>query len=86
MAVSESQFKELKREVENAKTEADRAQGALSQLVATLKNEFGCKTPGEAKEKLAQLRKEADTAEQEFETALKTYRKEFKNGDEPDEE
>ena len=57
MEITEDQFNKLRREAESAKAEAERAKGALSQITAQLKEQFGCDTIQEAKAKLAELNK-----------------------------
>lgn len=71
--ITEEQYRKLKREVEQAKSDADRAQGSLDQLLARLKEEFNCKNLEEAKSLLRRLGKEAEDAKREFERHLHTY-------------
>ena len=71
--LTEKRFRELKDEVQEARTAADKAKGAVETLVKNLQDEFKCKNPKEAKELLEELKKEADKAEKEFDKALKAY-------------
>lgn len=71
--MDEQDYKRLKREVEEAKDAAARAEGALQETLGRLHSEFGCTTTKEAKKLLEQLKAEADTAEKEFNQAVKDY-------------
>lgn len=83
---TEQRFADLKREVKEATREAERAQGALNETIKTLKEEFECETPREAKALLAQLEKKAEKAASEFETALDAYEAKWKTEDEDESE
>ena len=76
--ITEDQYRRLKREVEEAKAEADRARGSLDQLMKRLKDEFGCETLKEAKAKLVQVEAKKEIAQEHFETALRAYEKRWK--------
>lgn len=76
--LTESQYRRLKQDVEDAKSEAERSRGAHEQLVKRLKEEFGCDTVKEGKAKLKQLEAEAKQAEKEFQAAVKEYEKKWK--------
>lgn len=76
--LTEQKYRQLKQEMETAKSEADRAQGQLDQLMTRLKEDFGCATLKEAKAKLEELEKEKATAEKAFEKALRAYEMEWK--------
>jgi len=71
--ITEKQYRELKQDVEDAKTEADKVKGALEATVATLKKDYGVSNLKEAKAKLAKLEKETETASLRFERSLKEY-------------
>ena len=75
--ITQEQFQALRQEVDEAKSEADRAQGALDQLNVRLRDEFGCRTLKEAKTKLSELQDQQAAAEKEFDTALKEYEKKW---------
>ena len=75
--ITEDQYRKLKREVETAKSEADRAQGALDQLLTRLKDEFDCDDLKEAKTKLAELEGKMVKAEASFTTAMTTYQEKW---------
>lgn len=53
-------YQQLKREAERSRSEAERARGALDQLLARLESEFGCKDLAGAKKKRAELAKRAE--------------------------
>jgi len=55
------ELEQLKQQIEQARTDRDQTQGAITQLMKQLKEEFGCKTVEEAREKLKELQKELDT-------------------------
>ena len=76
--ITEDQYRKLKREVETAKSEAERARGAFEQVTSRLKSEFGCASIKEAKAKLLELEEVRDTAQQEFSSALDAYQKRWK--------
>jgi predicted nucleic acid-binding Zn-ribbon protein len=78
MALNEDTYRRLKREVETAQNEANRAQGALEQLEEELKSEFQCKTLEDAKRKLAQLQEDTEAAERKFNKALAAYEKNWR--------
>jgi len=76
--ITEEQYRKLKRDVEDAKAEADRAQGALDQLLVRLKDEFDCDNLKEAKTKLAALKNERNVAQVAFEDSMADYQKRWK--------
>ncbi len=77
--ISEEVYRRLKREVDTAKTESDRAKGALSQLISQLKTEFRCENLKEAKALLAELETQRGKTQKRFEEALKEYEKKWKD-------
>jgi hypothetical protein len=76
--LTEEKYRRLKQEVEDTKAEADRAQGALDQLLSRLKDEFGCRNLKEAKAKLAELEEKKKKAESVFEKISKDYEERWK--------
>lgn len=76
--ITEEKYRKLKQQVEEAKGEADRAQGALDQLLARLKEEFDCSNLKEAKAKLAELESKKKKAESVFEKVLADYEEKWK--------
>lgn len=63
----------LKEKVEEAQSKADKAEGALNEVLKTIKKEFGCKSLKEAKVKLKKLKKEEAKAEEEFDKAMTEF-------------
>jgi len=79
--INENTYRQLKRDVENAKTEADRAKGALTTITAQLEEEFQVTSLKEAKEALAELEAKRDKAKEKFDTALRDYEKKWHKED-----
>jgi hypothetical protein len=77
--ITEEQYRRLKSEVETAKQEADRAQGALDQLLTRLKEEFDCDNLKQAKQKLVEIESKRDKAQAFFEKAMNDYQKKWKD-------
>lgn len=73
--ITEAKFRELKQAHENARTEAERAEGALIQVMSQLKQDFDCDTLEEAQEKLRRLQKQQAREETELDKALVDYEK-----------
>ena len=71
--ISEQQYRQLKREHEEAKAEAEQAKGALAQLTEQLEEEFGCTSLKQAEAKLAELKAKQEQTDKEFQKALKSY-------------
>ena len=69
----------LKRKVETAQQEADKAEGALSVEMKQLKNEFGCATLSEAKRKQKQLQKQEGLSKKAFDDALEAFEEKWEN-------
>jgi len=76
--INENQYRELKQEVEAARNEATRAQGALDQLIDRLKDEFECESLKEAKTLLTSLETKREEADEDFEKAFADYQKRWK--------
>ncbi len=66
-------YMRLKKDVETAQQRADRSQGALDQLMKTLKEDYGCETLKEAKKKLKSLQKQEEEVREAFETAVEEF-------------
>jgi hypothetical protein len=71
------EFEELRREVEEAKTQADRGTGALEQLKARLKETFRCASLEQAKALRARLKKKLRRAERDYQKELKRFKAEY---------
>lgn len=78
MKLTEEAYHRLKEEVGTARANADRAKGALDQLMTRLDTEFQCKSLKEAKALLAKLDSRRERTEEEFETAVNSYEKRWK--------
>lgn len=74
-APTETSYRDLKQEVEEAKSAADKAQGALETLLERLKTEFDCKTVKEAKQRLVELETEKEEAATAYTKAMTAYEK-----------
>lgn len=66
-------YMDLKRRVEKAQQEADKAQGAFDQVMKELKKDFECSTLEEAKKKLVSLQKQEKKAKEAFEEAVEEF-------------
>jgi len=76
--ITEEQYRKLKREVEDAKSEADRAEGALAQLLKRLEEEFQCSNLREAKAMLTNFEAKEEKAKEAFDKSLKAYEERWK--------
>jgi len=76
--MDEAKFKKLKAEVEDARANAARAQGALAQLQAQLKSEFKVDSVKAARKLLEDLKLDKADAEMLFNKALKNYEQKWK--------
>jgi len=68
-----NKYMELKKRVEQAQQEANKAEGALEQVMKQLKKEFGCTTLEQAEKKLSILEKQEQKAKIEFENAIEEF-------------
>ncbi len=73
MTLSMEEFNALKSKVESLQRKADKAEGALEQTMAILKEEYSCDSIEEAAELAEKFREEADTLEARFEKAESTF-------------
>lgn len=64
------EFQDLKKKAERAKSEADRAEGALEQQMAKLKADFECDSVEQAEEVLSKLKREEKEIEADYEEKL----------------
>lgn len=76
-AQREAEYKRLRTLADQAKAEHDRAQGALEQAVAALRDEFGVDTLEGAEELLVGLQAEAAKADKAFSRAMAKFAKEW---------
>ncbi len=66
-------YTRLKKDVEVARQRADREQGALDQLMKTLKKDFDCTTLKQAQKKLKNLQEQEVEAKEEFVEAMEEF-------------
>jgi len=74
-------FLNLKNDVEMAQQKADKATGALEQLLTKLKEDFDCDSLREAKTLLKKLKHEEKSSGKKFEAAMQKFEDEWGNGD-----
>lgn len=79
--MSEAEFLELRRQHETAKADAERAQGALSQLMSQLKEDHECDTLEEAKSLLTRLEKKLAQEEKVLTQAIAEYQAKWNDHD-----
>lgn len=77
-ALTEETFRRLQREQEEARSAASRAEGALSQLMTQLKDEFGCGSLEEAETLLENLEKKITKSETTLQRKLEEYQEKWK--------
>ena len=77
MAINVEQYKALKDKAARAKTEADRAEGALQAKMKQLKDEFGCDTLEEAETLLAEKNKALAQSEADYERELFAFQEKW---------
>jgi len=75
--ITPQEYEQLKSKVEKLQREANKAEGALQQLMTRLKEEFDCSTIEQAEELQAKLQKQTEKAEQEFEEAYNLFKEEW---------
>jgi hypothetical protein len=66
-------YTRLKKKIEGDQAEADRAEGALAEIMKRLKDEFNCPTLAKAKQKLKKLKLQAIDIEREYKAKTETY-------------
>lgn len=69
----------LREKADKMRREADRAQGALDQVMKQLREEFSCKTLDEAEKKLQELSKGEAKAKKAFDDALASFEEEWRD-------
>lgn len=77
MPLNTTDLLKMKEQVETAKQEASKAEGALSQIMLRLKSDFDCKTLDAAKSKLKELEQQASAAEKEFESSFTNFKAKY---------
>jgi len=66
-------YTKLKREEEVARQQADKAEGALGEVMGQIKKEFGCTTLKLAKIELIKRKKQAANSKEKFDDAVEEY-------------
>lgn len=77
MAIDLKRYQQIKSDVDRRQREADRAEGALTQVMTRLENEFGCKTLLQAKRKSAKAKQTADDDERKYEQAAEEFERKW---------
>ena len=75
-------YNELKAKVDADQRQADKAQGALDNLMSQLEQDFGCKTLAQAEKEAQRLSRLAIVAEDEYNEALAEFEKDWADGTE----
>lgn len=70
-------YTKIKNAVEKAQADASKAEGALSEVMKTLKNEFGCANLKQAMAKAQALEAKTNAAKSKFEEALASFEDEW---------
>jgi len=80
------QYKELKDKADKAQQNHNKAEGALDQIKRQLKEDFGCSSLKDAKNKLKMLTKEVAEAEKDLQNAMDEFESEWEDELSSDEE
>lgn len=72
-----ARYQKMKKQVEQLRSEAERAAGREEQLMKQLKDQFGCTTIEEAQDKLKQLQTEAEKAKKVFDRKFDLFEAEW---------
>ena len=73
MAIDVEKYQRLKKRADKAKTDADRAAGALDRTMDELKTEFDCETIEDAEARLKELEADEAEAETAYDKALAEF-------------
>ena len=76
--LSKEEFEKLKREVDQAHAESERAKGARDQLMRRLHDEFECDSLEEARTLLKKIQRQKDEAMKTFDEKMSDYRRKWK--------
>lgn len=71
------EFQRLKSRIAEKQREADKAQGALDEIMKQLKEDFGCDSLEEAREMLNRLEAKEQALAAKFIKRLRAYKKKF---------
>jgi len=75
ITVKEYEAKRLR--AENLKQQADKAEGALDELMGRLEDEFGCKTMKQGRAKLAKIKKDRENLETKYNDAAEGFEQQW---------
>ena len=70
-------YLKLKKRVDTARQEADRAEGAEKEVMKQIKNEFGCDTLVQSQKKQKQLKGQMESSKEEFEAAIEKFEEDW---------
>lgn len=73
-----NEYQELKRKVDRARQERDRAEGALRQIQSDM-SKFGVKTKKEAEKRLGKMKIELEELQRAFDLELKEFMDKWKD-------
>ena len=71
------EFMKLTKQVEKAQQTANKAEGALGQVMKELNSEFNCDSIDVAEQKRKQLRKQVEKSKNAFDTGLKKFKRDW---------
>jgi predicted AlkP superfamily phosphohydrolase/phosphomutase len=77
MPVDLSEFTALTKKVEELQKNSTRNEGAIGQLLQTLKKEFNCKSVEEAEKLRDEITEELEAMEEEFEKQMEAFQSEY---------
>ena len=72
-------YQQLKKQVAETNEEANRAEGALDQIMQQLKSEFNCTTIQQAETELKKLQQKQKQAEQKYKTELEKFEEQYES-------
>lgn len=75
--ITAKEYEQLEKRHRDARSEADKAQGSLENLMSQLEDEFGCKTKKQAQTKLKKLEKASAEAEEAYEDAVAEFEEQW---------
>ena len=73
------EYQNLKNKADNLQRDADRLQGSLDLLNKQLKDDYDCNSVKEAEKMLAKLEKEEETANKDYEKAVREFEEKWKD-------
>lgn len=77
MKASVELYQKLKKKADEAKTDADRAEGSLENQLKKLKEEFGCETVEAAQKMAVELKGQLEEEEASFEEELRRFQEKW---------